>query len=157
MSVIYSENWNDMLRQPLRPMSEGEARRRHEAGEPYVAYVHEHPGGRDAVVELALFVPTVAVSFLDANRDRSTTYAFTSDGDAGLFLSEMALQTFGPDGLAETDEHHRFSTDGLIRVTRRDFRTGEERSWKQRIGDFAPLFEPIPSFGDYDSITRYDR
>ncbi|MBW3615019.1 MAG: hypothetical protein KY439_06900 [Actinobacteria bacterium] len=157
VSVIYCKNWNDLLRQPVKPMSEAAARRLHDESKPYVVFVHDVPGRRDAVVEVALYVPAVIVSFLDDNRQRSTTYGFKSDGDARLFLAEMVLRSFGPDDLAVESEQHRFSTDGLVVVTKTNFTTGEQHSWKQEIGDFTPLYEPVPSFGDYDSITRYER
>ncbi len=108
-------------------------------------------------MEVALYVPGVIVSFLDSDRRRSTTYGFKSDGDGGLFLTEMVLRRFGSDDLAVESEQHRFSTDGVIVITKTNFVTGDEQSRKQEIGDFTPLSEPIPSFGDYDSITRYER
>ena len=155
--MSYSRRWNDLRKQPLQPLDEDEAKRMHEKAEPYVAYVHDVDGRPDAVVELALFSPSVGVYFLDDRRQRSTYYAFTSDGAGNLLLDEFGWRSFGPDGQITMSERHRFSPDGVVSVTRSDFSTKEEKRWEEKLEDLSKLFEPIPAFGDYESITRYER
>lgn len=50
LPLTYCEGWNDVLHQPFNPMSEAEARRRHETGELYPALLGD-PAVPDAMVE----------------------------------------------------------------------------------------------------------
>ncbi|MBW3615822.1 MAG: hypothetical protein KY439_11025, partial [Actinobacteria bacterium] len=150
MPVTYCLRWNDLRKKPLNLLDEDEARRLHDAGQPYVAYVHDVPGRGDALVEMALFSPSVAVYFLDERRQRTMYHAFKSDGSGGLFLDEMGWRSFQRDGQICLVESHRFLPDeGLILITRYDAGTEIEESSKQKLSDTAPLMEHEPAFGKH--------
>ncbi|MCA1691748.1 MAG: hypothetical protein LC733_05935 [Actinobacteria bacterium] len=157
MTVSYSRRWNDVRKKPMQPIQEDEARRMHEAGQPYVAYVHGVDARRDAVVEVALFSPTVVVYFLDERGKRTIHYAFRSDGQGGLFLDEFGWRNYAHDGQITLSEIHRFSEDGSVSVARTNATTDRETTWEEKLEDTALLLEPIPAFGDYESITRFER
>ncbi len=71
---------------------------------------------------------------------------------------EMGWRSFRPDGQIGLVETHRFlPEEGLIVITRYNPTTENEQISKQNLVDTTPLTEPVPSFGDYDSITRYER
>ncbi len=128
----------------------------HEAGGPYVAYVHDIEGRPDAVVELALFSPGVGVYFLDDRRERSIDYAFKSDGAGGLFLDEFGWRSFG----RRPDNHGRdpsLLTRRTVSVTRSGFSSREEKRWKRCWTTSPSSTSRCRLSGNYHSITRYER
>ena len=156
-AVSYGERWNEVRGEPWPPLDEDEARRRHEAGEPYVAYVHDVDGRPGAVVELGLRCARVGVSFLDENGHRATYYIFKPDRAGGLRLDEFGGRRVGRDGQITLAERRRFLPGGLVSATRRNLLSGEHKRWEDRLDDLSKLSEPMPAFGDYESITRYER
>jgi hypothetical protein len=156
-AVSYGEDWDETHREPSPPLDEDQARRRHEAGEPYVAYLHGVDGRPDAVVELAPRSARVGVSFLDENGRGATYYTFKPDRAGGLWLDEFGGRRVGQDGEVVLTERRRFSADGLVSATRRNLVSGESRRWESRLDDLSKLSEPMPAFGDYEGITRYER
>lgn len=157
--IEYRIRWN----QPGTPLSEAQARARDAAGEEYTAVLPARPGTHGPVlVTPAWRTGVVVVTFLDGAGRRSVEYVFARHGDR-LFLGGVHLWTYPNDDpllrLSDAIVHEdvRFRDDGRVqRVI-----TDKDKGFRDTV-DYTdvPLdtnWEPVPAFGDYDSIARFER
>lgn len=116
---------------------------------------------RDAETE------NVAVlDFYDFWGTRVLTYFFYEQPDGRLFLANAAEYEFS-DATQQHDEYdwtvmtmHRFRPDGYSSVSvHRLLPDGstDVTMTEYADGDFTTHWEPVPAWGDWDSITRRDR
>jgi hypothetical protein len=163
MSWSYCGQWNWLREKPIDPIDPAEAARRHAAGEGegYTA-VSEEDGSVDLVVDVALAPGNVAVHFADEFGRRELIYTFRRQENGHLFLSEVISYEYG-DSTDRGDyaepigtETFEFDPDGVVRRITQDSARGGTLEERDTV-DVAPNWEPVPAFGQYDSITREDR
>jgi hypothetical protein len=154
----YGVRWNGHLGRLGKTIDAAEARRRHDDGKLYSAVLGD-PEQPSAAVEVRLEVPFVGARFLDEQRRTVLDYAFGAlDGgrDDALFLRQAIERAYGADGAVAWSALHVFDPDGLVRVEEKDYARGETRCYE--AGHDGPRNrEPVPAFGDYDSIARLER
>lgn len=155
MAIGYCYEWNDLLAAPRDLYDEATARERHQQGQLYTAILGDLAVPH-TLVEVRLEVPWIAVHFLDDQLRRQVMYAFGSVEGGRLFLEQYRRIEFSNDGTKAAAEVVRFNKDGLAEVRQRDASTNMvERS--NVTADVSENWEPIPAFGDYRSIARFER
>ena len=161
MTWIYCEEWNELNECPRHPLTTEEARARHASGELYTAILHSDARPSPELrVEIRWETGYAAVIFMDDYGRDELGYTF-SVADGSLFLESMTLYDYGDSkergGYAEAErmERYAYTSDG---IAHRTVETGDEVNEESRSGvDVSLHWEPIPEFGAYDSLIRYDR
>jgi hypothetical protein len=155
LTVSYCERWNNKQKTPIFPMSEDEARARHESGELYTAVLGDHE--TPTVVEVFLTEGYVGVRWLESHGKDAMRYAFRRFEDR-LFLSEVAINTVSAEGRVVEAESTLIKPDGTVEVSLFDNVNRTVKTEEPQIGkDVTAMWEDIPDFGDYASITRRER
>jgi len=154
--VAYADSWNEAYDEPGEQISEAAARRRHEAGESYAALVKD--GERRIAVASDLGHGVVTVFFLDPKSRWTTKYVFTERDGGGLWLQQAHTREW------LDDRRYRFESttirdDGRMYAERGVYGDREKEVAEQRLDPATLTFldEPVPEFGDYRSITRFER
>lgn len=154
MIYNYAEKWSRSHKEALRPLTEAQARGRHENGELYTALLGDakHP---QAIIETRDHY--FGIEFFDEQLRAHTTYQFKRQPDGRLFMVMAVFRQFAPDmkGAAFGQSLH-FETDGRVLSIEEDFRTRTEQRVEKHM-DVSLNWEPYPVFGDYASIARYER
>lgn len=153
-AVRYGERWHTKDRAPIHPLTAGQARARHEAGELYTAILGT--GEQPVVVEVFLEDGYVGVRFIESHGRDGLFYAFRRQGDR-LFLTEAKVNTVDDDGKIVLSESTMLKPDGTVELRRFDRRTGVRETSEPTTSDVSMCWEDIPAFGDYASISRRDR
>lgn len=162
----YWGGWWSSRRKPTVSITEEEARRRHQGGEEYAVVLSD--GGRPVVALTVLLrprAPFTKVEFLDDRLFPKYAYAFTTPQEGAregvMFLENMYEEEWSDDEkhLGTTDirfwvdgRSHKYVYDHVNRTT--------EEGWAEELLTAEELevhWEPIPEFGDWDSIIRLDR
>ncbi|SDU33175.1 hypothetical protein [Jiangella alkaliphila] len=146
------------------PLTEEEARVRDGAGEEYTAVLPPRTGTTFPVLVTPVWkTGVVAVTFLDDVGRKATEYTFMKKAEDRLFLTRVHLWTYPNDqpGLRLSDsashETVHLREDGYVK---RVVKNKVENVQETVEYDDVPVdanWEPIPSFGDYGSIARYER
>ncbi|MFI6300115.1 hypothetical protein ACIBEJ_51580 [Nonomuraea sp. NPDC050790] len=162
--MSYVLRWNHRRSEPGTPLTEEQARARDAKGEEYTAILPPRPGTRSPIlVTLIWRTGVVLATFLDGAGRRGTQYTFMRHDAERLFLSRVYVWIY-PDarpGLLLADavvrEEIRFHPDGRARrvVTDKDARTRETVEYTGVA--VADHWEPVPTFGSYASIARFER
>jgi hypothetical protein len=153
VSVTYCVRWNRVTRTPIEPLEESEAGRRHDAGELYTAVVWtgDHV---ENYVEVRLETGYVSVKFLDEQRRLLLTYSFSVVEAGRMFLVETRI--VDPDDYAN-NEVYLFGLDGSMERKLASLDYTEAADDKLTASTLAEMFEPVPSFGRYESVLRRER
>jgi hypothetical protein len=154
--VTYARRWNLVLGKPLDPVSEQEARRLDEAGDFYLVVFD---GG---YVQVNWAERALAVYFLDERTRPWLCYTFVRLDEDRMFM-ESVLRWEYPDETARAmtgatlTEELRYRQDGVVEREVRDDVAREVR--RQTITDVSVdiNWEPVPRFGEWDSVVRQDR
>jgi hypothetical protein len=155
VAVSYCERWNNKQKKPIFPMSADEARARHERAELYTAVLGDHE--TPTIVEVFLNEGYVGVRWLEPHGKDAMRYAFRRVGDR-LFLTEVAINTVSADGKVVQAESTLIKPDGTVEVSVFDNVNRTVKTAEPTTGnDVTAMWEPIPQFGDYASITRRER
>ena len=86
----------------------------------------------------------------------SRTCSASGDGDDRLFLERATWRTYGDDGEVAAGESYFFDRNGTVHLERKDYvRREAERGEKQ--DDVSGNWEPVPEFGEFESIARPER
>jgi hypothetical protein len=154
-AVSYCERWNNNQKQPTFPLSADEARARHETGELYTAALGDHE--TPTLIEVFLSEGYVGVRWLEPHGKDAMRYAFRRIEDR-LFLSELAINTVSAEGKVVEAESTLIRPDGTVEVSlfdnvNRTVKTAEPKTGR----DVTAMWEDIPQFGDYASISRRER
>jgi hypothetical protein len=155
MAVSYCERWNRRTMGPIYPLSETEARARHEAGRLYTAVMsgEEFP----TLVEVYLLDGYVGVKFLESHGRPALAYVFRMQDDR-LFLHQVDVATVNEAGKVVAAETTVISPDGTVEIQRFDNVAGTMTSSGPATGtDVSHLWEDVPAFSDYASIARRER
>lgn len=159
MPLNYCERWDARNKAPAKPLSEAEARRRHDAGKPYSVLIGPGESDTRTVVAVRLETGYVGVTFLNEDQEPELLYIFgfsatPADGPAegSMFLSEARYRD--PSGV-EPETVYKFARDGRM-MARRATAEGGFETLESEIGTDI-LVEPVPDFGSYSSVTRRER
>ncbi|MCM2426995.1 hypothetical protein [Streptomyces sp. RKAG337] len=163
MPTLYGERWNEWLDEPIEPLTEDEARARHERGELYtVAYIPEGRTKALGAVEVRLQVGHAAVYQFDEHARITQIRSFSKRGDR-MFLEEVTDYEY-PDGTerlrvdqASVMTEHTYNEDGTGRRTVYQLGAGEADGWDLSLKPGQTMenhWTAIPAFGDYDGLGR---
>jgi hypothetical protein len=161
MQTTYGIRWNFADDHPIDELTPGQAQQRANASELFTVAVGD-PRRPDAVIEVNWKNDYVGVWFFDDRGRRATHYTFMRQDDTRMFMTEVAGWSY-PDGagraLNEANVINTFSyqTDGFVRRVIKDKVANEETVKRYADVDIAMNWEPVPSFGDWASVARYDR
>lgn len=158
-NVTYSERYSDLAGKPAGPLSEDQARQRHASGEPYAVTLGD-PGSPDAVIDVAWKNNHLGVWFFDEEGRRTVHFSFHVR-EGKLFLA-IAMNWKYPEGFrlrnqASVIERVRYTPDGIIQHETTDKVSGEKTVRDISDVDVATNWDNIPSFGEWDSVSRFDR
>jgi hypothetical protein len=161
--LTYCKEWNGALAQPVKPMTAKTAQRRYEQRTgPWFSVVVGDPAQPDSVIEINWADRYVGTKFPDKHGSIHTVYGFRLMPDDRLFLKWVTHWEYPDrDSFHDLDEatvvdQFVFETDG--RVKRRTDRGAGRVEVEERHGvEVDTSWEPVPKFGKFDSITRYDR
>jgi hypothetical protein len=155
-TVTYAERWLDGRPDDVERIDEDEARRRHESGELYTAVLGD-PSAPRAYVDVRLEKGFVGVHFLDDEGRDYATYLFGKQkGDDELFLEQAIWREFSSGTEVRRGEAYIFKRDGTIHLDVVDYVQQEAQEGKKQ-DDVSGNWEPVPEFGQYDSIARLER
>jgi hypothetical protein len=155
VTVTYCERWNTKQKQPIFPMSQDEARARHDNRELYTAVLGDPE--TPTLVEVFLKEGYVGVRWLESHGKDALRYAFRLT-DGRLFLSEVSLNTVSAEGKVVEAESTLIKPDGTVEVSVFDNVNRTVKAGTPTSGnDVSAMWEDIPAFGDYESISRRER
>jgi hypothetical protein len=155
VTVRYCERWNNKQRTPIFALSEDDARARHDSGDLYTAVLGDDE--TPTVVEVFLTDGYVGVRWLEPHGRDAMRYAFRRTEDR-LFLSEVTINTVSVQGKVVEAESTLITPDGSVAVSRFDNVNRTVSAAEPTLGnDVTAMWEDIPRFGDYASITRRER
>jgi hypothetical protein len=156
----YAWQWNDVLNKPMDPLTEAEARARHERGELYTAYSMSENGTISVAVEVRFETGYVGVWDFDQLGRRFWHRSLARHGDR-MFLSDSSIFDYG-------DSTKRLGRNQAERIFDRHLEpdgTGYERlrvkgdPLEQRtdisLKDGATLDEywtAVPEYGEYGAV-----
>lgn len=158
--ISYCTQWSRYKKRTHQPISEEEARKRHQGNKLYTALLggETHPY---CFLEFSAY-RSVCVEFLDAALRTYFDYSFQEMRPHELFMSMSRRPEF-PN---EVDEPNRatvlyFKPDGRLFIVRYEANAdgigskivGEE----ERIVDVSHNWEPYPAFREYTGLARLDR
>jgi hypothetical protein len=159
-TVAYASGWNHAYHEPKAPLSEAEARDRHERGERYAVLIggREHP---TVAVDVELAEDSIDVYFLQADGYATCRYTFVRDKAGDPFWLQQAYLATWDGGRQVTfdktvihPDGRMYAERGVVGATDMDV---TETVLSQPKLDEAGLIEPEPGFGDYRSIARLER
>jgi hypothetical protein len=151
----YGTAWRPGTMELEGQLDPAEAKRRHEAGEPYMALI---PRDDRPPVVVEITAERVTSRFLDAaGRDDLVLNFVLHDGI--LFNDELGMKNFdqgvGADAPSSV-QVLRFEPDGTQRIWMSD-PSGGGQTIDQYDVDVSRHWEPFPAFGRYDGVLNLDR
>jgi hypothetical protein len=160
VQVTYCERWNDQLHAPVGERSADEARALDAAGKPYAVVIGD-PSAPDAEVQVHWKNSLLAVSFIDEAGRTHLKYVFRKVDDQRLFLSEVTTWTYPQDARFKFEatkvENIFFQPDGYSRVRLNDKSSDNIEISEYRDVPVDSNWEPVPKFGEWSSVARYQR
>jgi hypothetical protein len=159
VQVTYCRRWNFLRNRPIDPLTEQQARERDQKGELYTAVLGD-PAGPEVIVEVER--PAVRVDFFDRFQRQSNLYDFRLHDDGTMFLYHITNWTYPDEEFRRIDQSSmiksaNFDPPDLAHMEIRDYEAGESKETSYREVDLSGHWEPVPEFGDWLSIARYDR
>lgn len=155
-TVSYGERWTDLGNYIADPFDAEAARERHERGRLYAAILGD-PERPWAFLNVRLEVGYVGVHFLDEQLRNDLTYSFRApDSESELFLNQATVRSYDSSGDLVFAEHYTFEPPNLAHVAKLDY-VADEQETSDVETDLAQNWEPVPAFGEYESIARRER
>ena len=156
-TVNYGERWTDLGNYIVDPLDAEAARERHERGRLYAAILGD-PERPWAHLDVRLEVGYVGVEFLDEQlrEDLSYTFSRAPDSEGDLFLEQATWRSYDSSGDRFSAEHYIFEPPNLAHVAKLDY-VADEQETSDVETDLAQNWEPVPAFGEYESIARRER
>jgi hypothetical protein len=154
VEIVYGERWHTKQMAPIFPFSEDEARARHQVGELYTAAMGDLQA--PVLVELHLIDGYVGVRWLHPLGKDQLAYRFRQH-DERLFLTEVAFNTINEEGKVAVSESTLFKPDGTMQVSVFDNENRTVKESEAVTKDVSLLWEDVPEFGHYESISRRER
>lgn len=162
--VNYCFKWNYADNAPGEPLTEAEARAKDGAGEEYTAITPPRPGAQSpTLVTLVWKTGVVVVTFLDDPGRKATEYTFMRKTEESLFLARAHIWTYPNNQpglrLSDSSSHEtlHYREDGYVkRIVKNKVEQFQETVEYTDV-PVTSNWEPIPTFGDYRSIARFER
>jgi len=155
-TVKYAERWLDGRPDDVEEIDDEEARRRHASGQLYTAILGD-PSAPRAYVDVRLERGFVGVHFLDDDGRDYVTYLFGKQkGDDRMFLEQATWREYGTGDDVRRGENYIFKRDGTIHIDVVNYEN-RERQGGDKEEDVSGNWEPVPEFGEYESVARLER
>lgn len=158
--LTYCRRWNFARHQPIDPLTAEEARRRDEEGELYTVAVGDHRPP-DAVIEVVWNNNHVGVWFFDDRGRPWLHYSFRKIDDNRMFLHKITRRQWPEGGHALNEanliEELTHQPDGSVHREVQDDVAHEIVTSDYRDVPLDINWEPVPRFGHWASIARYNR
>jgi hypothetical protein len=162
--VNYCFKWNYADNAPGEPLTEAEARVKHEAGEEYSAVMPPRSGAQSPTLVTPVWkTGVVVVTFLDNPGRKATEYTFMKKTEESLFLARAHMWTYPNDEpglrLADAISHEtvHYREDGYVKRVIKNKVDRAQETIEYTDVPIADNWEPIPAFGDYRSLARFER
>lgn len=159
--VVYCWDWNVRLAQPIESTSESVARKQDSIGEQYTAVLFDGQGVAERTVTVVWKNNHVGLDFLDYRGRPVCRYFFTRMNPQYLFVSELEIREWDEQGqmLNESTriETSIYKPDGTLVWEEIDPNTGVGATQEGRQEFLEYHWEPVPEFGNWASVARYDR
>lgn len=158
MSFSYAEKWSRSYKEAVRPLTEAQARKRHNTKGAFYTVLVGDPNRPSAFIEFVSF-DSVQVEFLDHLLRSTGAYQFVVQPEGQLFMVMAAFNRFDDDGKRPAwSRRFSFRLDGSAMSFERDYvkDPGMETVTEKHV-DVSLNWEPYPEFGNYDSIARFER
>jgi hypothetical protein len=160
MQTIYCQRWNFGMVRPIDPLTVEQARRRDTTGKLYTVALGD-PADPDVVLEITR-PDIIVVNFFDKLGRKSVAYYWRRTEDNRMFLRTIRRWQYGDDsawGLSEAEliEEVAYEPNGIVHHDIRDEKAHERRRVSYRDVPLDINWEPIPEFGDWASIARFER
>lgn len=161
-ATTYCERWNPLLHAPIGILSAEQARTRHDAGELYSVVIGDL-AKPEVLIEVRLERDYVGVWFFDeSNTLRVLKYTFKRTSPDTLFMSRVGTWDY-PDGAdqdlrgAHTIDSIHYQSDGIVRHESTDTVARRTTTSEYSGVDTEINVEPVPVFGQWESLARRDR
>lgn len=158
MSYSYAEKWSRSYKEAIKPLTEPEARKRHETKGALYTVLLGDPVRPRAFIEIVT-LKSVQVEFLDESLRTQGFYQFIPQPDGRLFMAMAAFNEFdGENKRPIWSRRFSFEVDGRAMSFETDHvRDPGIETVVEKTVDVSLNWEPYPAFGDYASIARFDR
>ncbi|MBC6451308.1 hypothetical protein [Actinokineospora xionganensis] len=160
--ITYCERWNSVLRKPITVLSDEQANARHQSGELYTAVIGDL-GKPELLIEVRLERDYVGVWFFDEDSTlRVLKYTFKRTSPDTMFMTKVGTWSYAEDARqdlrgAHTIESVHYQSDGTVRQESTDV-VAAETTVSEYSGVSVDInAEPVPVFGQWDSLARRDR
>lgn len=160
-TITYGNLWNRSTKAPGEQLSIDEARRRHDERERYCAIL-EDDGMPVVAIDITFRPPVVDVFFLDEHAQPEGQYKFVAHPDGDLWLEQTRRRQFHAGKIRRQDTVWTRPNGQIRQEDRITHETGGQAVTQATESTFDPaehpeLREPMPRFGDYGSIARWER
>lgn len=164
LEAVYCFRWNRRKGRPGAPMTVEQARRNYHSGEEFTAALVPRGVGRYPVLVTCAWKNSYAsTTFLDGLGRNGTKYIFQKAKEGFLFLSEIYVWNYTSEkphlGVSQASqyEHIKIGQGGHVvsMIVDRDENTKETSEYFDV--PVSGSWEPVPDFGDWGSISRYER
>ncbi|EKC2495357.1 hypothetical protein OOO55_004490 [Salmonella enterica] len=160
--VFYCKKWSVGYKEPMNPLSENEAKKKHSRGMPYTALI-----GSDVkpshVIQVTKNAGWISVGFLDEELREYLLYSFKVLDDERLFLSMAVHREFAEiegEGAGfmnvSNGTTYLFKEDGHTVIREEHFNPYLLDESETKV-DVSGNYETFPAFGNYQSILRKER
>lgn len=156
MSTSYCEGWFRARKVATKPLTEAQARQRHEAGKLYTVLIGE-PKRPHTIIETRDHY--LGVEFMDELLRSHSVYQFMRQPNGRLFMVMAVFREFQGDGeKLKRAQRLSFEPDGHVTSFETDYvNSPNEETVVEKYIDVSLNWEPYPAFGDYASIARFER
>ncbi len=163
MHVQYCRRWHFKQHKPIDAFTPAQARKRNAAPDVYTVALFDEADQPIPTAVLEIDWPNnfAGVWFFDDLGRRTLNYAFRRQDDK-LFLFDIIHYTYpSVSGRSLADataqEELTFRHDGVVRSVITDEVAQQKIIEDRRNVDVTNHWEPVPAFGHWDSLARWDR
>jgi hypothetical protein len=158
MSYSYAEKWSRSYKEAIKPLTEAEARKRHEKkGALYTVLLGD--SARPSTIIEIVSLDSIQVEYYDESLRRVGYYQFVIQSNGQLFMVAAGFNQFdGDNRMPIWSRRLSFKPDGHVMSFEEDHvRDPGMETVVEKTVDVSLNWEPYPAFGDYASIARIDR
>ena len=158
MIYNYAEKWSRSYKEAIKPLTEAQARKRHEKkGALYTALLGDDPARPQTFVEI-VSGDSIQVEFLDQSLRTKAYYQFVLQPDGRLFMVSAVVSDFDANGTCLIGRRFSFKPNGHVMRFETDYiASPDTETVVEKTMDMSLNWEPYPEFGDYASIARFER
>ncbi|GAA4929203.1 hypothetical protein GCM10023224_05850 [Streptomonospora halophila] len=162
--VAYCWTWNYRRNRIGTPLTESEASSRDAEGDEYTAVLSTHPGlSHPILVTICWKNAYASTQFLDDHGRPHVQYEFAKVSDKQLFLKRVFIWEYPDDNprLTVKDskvyEEFDYREDGYLKHTKFNEYENVKDIAEYKETSVEANWEPVPEFGEYGSIARWER